>query len=184
MPVSLTAMESGTGEAPGCGEWQEMVTPPECVNLMALPTQVDQDLADTRGIAEQDRNRLLGRLQFERQLAGPGHRVQSLDDAAQQVGKREGDLLQPDLAGLDARVVEDVVEDGQQAFRGGADGLGVLLLPRRQAGFAQQVGHAHNAVHRCADLVAHGGQEAGLGDRGGFGGLSCKLQLAGGFALG
>ena len=41
--------------------------------------------------------------------------------------------------------------------------LGVGLLLRRQLGVAQQRGHAENAVHRRADLVAHGGQEARLG---------------------
>ena len=42
------------------------------------------------------------------------------------------------------------------------------MLLGAQLGFEQQPRHAEHAVHRRADLVAHGGEEAGLGAASGF----------------
>ncbi len=46
------------------------------------------------------------------------------------------------------------------------DDLGDLALLRTQAGVEKQAGHADDAVHRRADLVAHVGQELALQTRG------------------
>ena len=44
-----------------------------------------------------------------------------------------------------------------------ADRLGVAALEVVERGVQQQLGHADDAVHRRADLVAHVGQELALG---------------------
>ncbi|HSV60736.1 MAG TPA: hypothetical protein VLJ19_17700 [Variovorax sp.] len=67
-------------------------------------------------------------------------------------------------AGLDLRDVQDVVDQAQQAARGTARQLDRLAVLRYQPPFAhQQLEHAHHRVHGGADLMAHGGQEVGLG---------------------
>jgi hypothetical protein len=55
--------------------------------------------------------------------------------------------------------------------------LGPDALLRRQQAVEQQLVHAQHAVHRGADLVAHGGQEVALGLARGLGGLLGELQL-------
>ncbi len=75
-------------------------------------------------------------------------------------------LLELELAGLDLRQVEDVVDHLQQVPRGVAD----LARARSRCSrvvrvAAQQVGQADDGVHRRADLVAHVGQEGALGTR-------------------
>ena len=77
----------------------------------------------------------------------------------------EIDLLEDEHAGLDLREIEDVVDDGQQRVGAGGDGLGEVALARVQLGIEQQAGHADDAIHRRADLVAHIGQEFALQPR-------------------
>ena len=75
----------------------------------------------------------------------------------------ELDFLQAELAGLDARVVEDVVDHRHQGAAGAGDGVHVEALGAVQARLAQQLQHAQHAVQRRTDLVAHLGQETALG---------------------
>ena len=84
------------------------------------------------------------------------------------VQDRELGLLQFQAPGLDLGEVQDVVDDGEQRFAAFADGFGVIALVGCQPGIEQQPGHADDAVHRRADLVAHRGQEFRLGMVGGF----------------
>ena len=57
------------------------------------------------------------------------------------------------------------------------DHVQVLALLGRQVGVQGQLGHADDAVHRRADLVAHVGQELALGPVGRLGGLPGLAQL-------
>ena len=72
------------------------------------------------------------------------------------------------LAGLDLGEIQHVVHHPQQRGAGALQALRVLLLRRLQGGAQQHVGVADDGVHRCADLVAHVGDEVGLGRVGGF----------------
>ena len=74
--------------------------------------------------------------------------------------------FQVQFAGLDLREVEDVVDDVEERVGGAADGLDEVALLVGQLGVHQQRGHADDAVHRRADLVAGVGEELGLGARG------------------
>ena len=74
--------------------------------------------------------------------------------------------IELELARLDLREVEDVVDDRQQRLAGGGDRLGVLALRLVELGVEQQLAHADHAVHRRADLVADVGHEHRLHPRG------------------
>ncbi len=85
--------------------------------------------------------------------------------------------LQPQLAGLDLRQVQDVVDDVQQVFGRGGDLAHLVELARVVEAAAQQVRQAQDRIHRRADLVAHVGQEIALGAVGLIGLLACSHQL-------
>jgi hypothetical protein len=63
---------------------------------------------------------------------------------------------------LDLRIVEDIVDDGQERLARAPDRLDVEALFVGEASLEQDVGHADHAVHRRPDLVAHVGEEGGL----------------------
>jgi len=64
------------------------------------------------------------------------------------------DAFQLELAGLDLRVVKQVIDDRQQGIGAGTDDPGVLALPPVEVRVQQQGCHADDAIHRRADLVA------------------------------
>jgi hypothetical protein len=94
---------------------------------------------------------------------GMGPRRQQLGGALDELDRVERLVVERHPPGLDLGHVEDLVDDRQQRPRRGVRGLGIALLLGAEAGLEQQPGHADDAVHRRADLVAHGGQELGLG---------------------
>src|SRR5690606_8573286 len=82
----------------------------------------------------------------------------------------EGGAVQHQLAGFDLGEVEDVVNDGQQDFRGLLNGFQVVPLLMADGGSQQEAGEADDTVERCSDFMAHISQELGL-DSAGFAGL-------------
>ncbi len=66
---------------------------------------------------------------------------------------------------LDAREVENVVDDGEEVTAGRADRPHKALMALRQLLVGEQVGHAEDTRHRRADLMAHRRQELGLRPR-------------------
>ncbi len=79
-----------------------------------------------------------------------------------QVAQVERHAVEHQLARLDLREVENLVDDAEQAVGGLLDGCQVILLARRQFALLQQVGEAEDAIERGADLVAHVGEKLGL----------------------
>jgi hypothetical protein len=107
-----------------------------------------------------------------------GLRRQQRAHLLQEAGDREVDPLELEPAGLDAREVEDVVDDREQVPPRGADrGHVALLLGLERLG-REQVGHAEHAGQRRPDLVAHRRQELGLRRPGRLGPLPLPLRLA------
>ncbi len=82
--------------------------------------------------------------------------------------------LEVELARLDLRDVEDVVDDAQEQLARLTRHRGVVPLPRVELGEQEQLGHAEHAVHRRAQLVAHAGEELALRAAG----TLCKLPRA------
>ena len=95
-----------------------------------------------------------------------------------QAAQGERLALQLDLAGLDLREVEDVVDDRQEGIAGRPDRLGVVALLLVERRVQHQPAHADDRVHRRADLVAHRGQEGALGLVRVLGRLAGRLRLA------
>ena len=86
--------------------------------------------------------------------------------------------LELELARLDLRVVEDVVDHVQERVAAGADDFGELALLRRELGAEEQPGHPDHRVHRRPDLVAHRRQERALRLGGRLRLLAGLLELA------
>lgn len=111
------------------------------------------------------------------QLLLVGGRSQHGQGVLDQVAEIEREVFQNQLAGLDLREIEDLVDDPQQAFRRFLDGREVVLLARAEFALLQQVGETEDAVERGADLVAHVGEELGLDPARLQGLLACQVQL-------
>ena len=89
--------------------------------------------------------------------------MQDQADAGHQLARRKVFRIEPQLARLDRRDVQHVLDQGHQAAGRGLDGAHAFALLLVQAGGGQQLGHAGQAIERGAELVAHVGQEAALG---------------------
>ena len=139
--------------------------------LQRIAEQVEQHLAHARRVADQ---RVVGAgidLDVEREPLDDRLLAERAGDAVDQAGERERGLLQLEAAGLDLREVEHVVDDAQQRLRRIADRRDRAALRAVETLALQHVDHAEHAVHRRADLVAHGGEEG-------------RLRLVGGLGLG
>ena len=129
--------------------------------------------------------------EFFRQTGADGER------ALQRLAQREFlGRVHAHLAGLDLGEVEDVVDDAEQIAPAGMDvaGIGEIarILHRPQMLVLHHFGKAHDGVQRRAQLMAHIGEEGGLGAVGVLGLLHRDGQPArhlphvgaGGFQLG
>ena len=95
----------------------------------------------------------------ELELLALGAAGEQLPDLLGELADVERLADQVHLAGLDLRVVEDVVDDLHHRLGGGAHRVHVAPLPLVEVGAGEQLRHAEHAVHRRADLVAHVGEE-------------------------
>ncbi len=133
--------------AAGLGEFQRIAGQVE--QDLAQAAFVGMDIAERRVEAPGD---------FD--AGGVGARRQQLGDALQQGFQPDLGDFQGDAAGVDAGIVEQVVDQGQQVFAGFASGRDIGGLVRGQRRALQQRQHAHDAVQRRADFVAHQAEKA------------------------
>ena len=118
---------------------------------------------DPRGIAHHHVGDVAedGRSQF--QALGEGLRCRGLDGVIDERPQVELHGFQPDVARFDARKVQNAVDHDDEALGIGLDDARYFALFRVECGCLQHVGHAGNAVQGRANLMAHVGQEFGLG---------------------
>ena len=122
------------------------------MNLTAFGEQVEDDLADPALVSFDGIDRRIGReldanALVARALAHHDHA------ALEGVAQRERRDLELDLACLDLREIEHVVDQRQQVVGGGEDVVEVLLLLRVQLAehaLAQDLGEADDRVQRRA----------------------------------
>jgi hypothetical protein len=143
--------------------------------LNRIAQQVHQNLAQARDIAD---NRLWNIAFNQIRQVDPlfrRARSQEIERRLDTFAQIEWLLLQVELAGLDLRKVQNVVDNREQCVAAVANRLDKLILLAGERRIEQQPGHADHAVHGRANLVAHIGQEFRLGAVGGVGGLGQLL---------
>ncbi len=128
--------------------------------------QVDQHLAQARRIAEN----LCGqrRVGEQRQFHSffQGQMVEHAAGLFHHLGDRCRHLFDLQLAGLDLREIQDVVDHTQQRCAGVVDLADIVALLGRHLSLQRQVREADDRVHRRAQLVTHVGKEPALRLRG------------------
>src|SRR5882724_4048276 len=129
---------------------------------------------------------LLAAFPMERYAGDLGARGLLADHVGDHLAEIDLALRQPQLAALRLRIFEDVADQVQQMGAALVDVLGVLaiafLAERPQQLALEHLREADDGVERRAQLVAHGGQEFGLGAAGALGLLHGFMQRARGAA--
>src|SRR6185436_15047078 len=94
----------------------------------------------------------------EQDLLVGRHRLEGFGQAVREFADVDAGVRQVDLARLDLRQVQDVIDQRQQVVAGGTDATRVFHLFGRQVAVAvvgQQLGEDQRAVERRAQLVRH-----------------------------
>ena len=146
--------------------------------LHRVAEEVDEDLLEANRVAAQVGGHVGGHPGDDLQVLGLRAVGEQLGAALDGFAEVEVRRFEGELAGLNLGEVEDVVDDVEQGVGTGENGLGELALLRGEVGVQEKFDHAHDAVHRGADFVAHGGEELGFEPRGFEGGVAGLLQLA------
>ncbi len=137
--------------------------------LQRIAHQVVQDLDQPHLVAEaQFSAAKAADDQFDALFDG-GDLVQSRD-AEQDIRQADRARVKHQPPGFDLREVENIVDHAKEVLAGIADHPDHRLFLRVRKPVAQNGRHAEDTVEGGADLVAHRGQEVGLGAVGGFGG--------------
>ena len=127
-----------------------------------VPQDIQQDLSEAARISEH----LIGNIrvdmarELEAFLRGPER--EQLGRVADHLTKVERRVFKIQAARLDARKIEDVVDNREQRPRRRLDCLEILLLLGGQLRIERQRGHPENRIQRRTNLVAHVGQECAL----------------------
>ena len=91
--------------------------------------------------------------------------MEALPETSHHASDRNRLDVQVDLAGLDLRQVEDVVDEREQIIPGAGDALCILDLFRREVAFSvvtEELGEDKRAVERSPQLMRHVREELGL----------------------
>ncbi|EGY00822.1 hypothetical protein AZA_89199 [Nitrospirillum viridazoti Y2] len=131
--------------------------------LDSVAHQVQQHLAHAGGIAPPHAHGALVHQGADLQPLVAGLGPQDGQGTVHQLIQVELDAFQADLACLQLRDVQNVVDDPQQGVGVVADDFGISALLGGQRRVQQYLRHAGDAVHGGADFVAHVGQEVRLG---------------------
>src|SRR2546425_10348542 len=100
---------------------------------------------------------------FELDAARGGQRPREVQDPLNRVPHADRLGRQRQLAGLDPRDVEDLVDEGQEVSPPLGDLLDALAIRRPFDFELQELGESENRVERGPELVAHPGEELALG---------------------
>ena len=140
--------------------------------------KVEQDLSESLAIAVNDRRQMI-RVDDQFEVFGGDTVTHHVGDAQNQAVDGEIVVVDDQLACLDLGKIKHVVDDAQKVLCRTVD----LLQPTQRTGVGgfppQQMGETNDGVHRCADFVAHVGQECALGLGRRFGAPLGGLQFGG-----
>ncbi len=183
--VDMSACEKGWNNLAACSRVMPMpVSRTENFNCTFSPvcssssilSRISPSLGELDGVVDQIGEDLAEAQRVAAQLLGNGRRHigEELEPlVVRLLGSERGDRadhlvdlevggLDVQLAGLDLREVEDVVDDREQRCAGVVDLADVVALLGVERRLQSQVREADDGVHRRADLVAHVGEEHGL----------------------
>src|SRR6185436_15726010 len=130
--------------------------------LDRVADQIREDLAEPSGITDEDGRNVPRDVAEQRDLLLAGADAQRADQLVEHLAYAERDLLDLELARLDLREVEDLVQQSQQRARIGPHGFELFALLDAEVRVERHVGHADDDVHRRSELVAHVGEELRL----------------------
>src|SRR6202035_4017052 len=102
---------------------------------------------------------------------------QRLERPLEHIVQIEVKILKRQFVSFQLREIEDVVDHHEQRVAARANRLGKVTLFIRERGIEQEIGHSDHAVHRCANFMAHVGEEIALYAIGKFGGRFRVIQL-------
>lgn len=146
--------------------------------LNGIPDQIDEDLAQARGITEKGMRQvgLAGKDEFKLLFFGGLEPMDGSQFFHERV-QLERDGFEAELTGFDFGKVENVIEEDEEGIGGAFNVGGVAVLLWGEVGLEEEIGHADNAIHGSAELVAHIGEELTFGDIGGLGAHGGLAQL-------
>ena len=148
--------------------------------LDGIAKEVRDDLPEAARITHEGMHYLLVARDDEFDILFRGRGRQKRCDILDRLDRIERRLPELQLAGIDLREVENVIDDGEQRIARFHHDVDEGLLPAVELGFGQEFGHAEYAIHRGADFMAHIGEEVGLRLVGGFAARKQHFKL--GFA--
>ena len=137
--------------------------------LEGVAHQVEQDLSQPGRVPLQVRRHVGRNDELQAQLLVPRQGAEGLFHAGQDVSQDKLLIVEFHPARLHPGEVQDVAQKLGQPLAGGQGGLHVFSVLGGQIVQGQELEHAHGPVERGAQLMAHVGQELGLGLVGGLG---------------
>ncbi len=146
--------------------------------LRGISNQVYHHLRQARWIAQQHVGNI--RMDPTGQLDpfSLGSNRQRLHRVANPGAQAEWQPVQIQLAGLDLREIQNVVDQCQQRLPRFPHHVQVLTLGIGQFGVEHEISHADHGIHGGTDFMAHVGQEVAFGPVGDFRRLLGLLQIA------
>ena len=127
-----------------------------------IANNIEQNLAQTPRITEHPVRHIVGNITNQLKPFFAGAQTQGFESIHHRFRQVEADPLNLQFASLNLGEVENVINDGQQRFGRCFDDADEFPLLVIQLSIQRQIGHADNAVHWRANLVAHIGQEETL----------------------
>ena len=145
--------------------------------LDGVAQQVGQYLLEAQGIATQAERHVTVDQADQLNLFLVRRRCQHGQGFLDQIAQVERQVVEHQLARLDLREVENLVDDVLQALGRFADGVQVFDLARGHFGALQQVAEAEDTVERRAQLMTHVGEKLGFDSAGLLGSLARHVQF-------
>src|SRR5215469_2699646 len=146
--------------------------------LDGITHKVDDDLSQTNRVAEDTIRQISLNMAAQFQFFLMCARGKQAHCVFEGVAETEVSLIEIELPCFDLREIEQVIDQGEQGIGGILDRAQVFALLAGELSAQGKLGHAHDRVHRRANLVAHVGEELTLGFGRFFRYVLCGFQLA------
>ena len=127
--------------------------------LDGVRRQVEQDLLDAHGVAQQRFRHVGVHVDEELQVLIRGRRRKNPTHVIGDAFDVESDLFHLETPGFDLGEVQDVIDDGEQVLRGHLDARRQFQLVTVERRPEQQLSETDDTVHGGTNLVAHRREE-------------------------